>query len=309
VARISLRAVSRVLSVLAGALGLQQAPGPQTIRTWVTRLAMVRRHSAPMLQGAARSQAPCAHGLLGRLEVRIALGSGTIVAVLARDAPHPQRTQAAPGLGQVRCLAGSVAASWTGDTRADVLTRLMAGMGPPAADRTDGGSALHKAIAVLDAQGLSRPCMDASSHAVAHRRKRREHDQPTCTPCVSAGGRVSGTRTHTLRACLAPPTVHTKARCMHVPRLVTWAERWRQLSPAGGATAGSPLATGRAGRDAFPGCQALIKHFRADAGPLWACQTRRKTPGLSHHTLAPCAPLLDAIPSQAVRRALTGSLQ
>src|SRR5713101_4531368 len=95
----------------------------------------------------------------------------------------------------------------------------------------------------------------------------------------------------------------------HVPRLVTWAERWRQLSPAGGATAGSPLATGRACRDAFPGCQALIKHFRADAGPLWACQTRRKTPGLSHHTLAPGAPLLDAIPSQAVRRALTGSLQ
>jgi len=95
---------------------------------------------------------------------------------------------------------------------------------------------------------------------------------------------------------------------MHVPRLVTWADRLRHLSPAGGAKAGSTLATVRACRDAFPGGKALIKPFRADAGPLLACQKRRKTQGLSHHTLAPCAPLIDAIPSQAVRRELTGSL-
>ena len=172
-ARISFRAVSRVLSVLAVALGIQKAPCPPTIRTWVTRLSMVRRQSAPMLKGAALSQAPFAHGLIWLLDVRIALGSGTIVAVLARDAHHPQRTQAAPRLGQVRCLAVSVAASWTGDTLADLLTRLMAVMGRPAAYRKDGGSERHQAIDVLEAQGLSSPCMDAISHAVANMLKRR----------------------------------------------------------------------------------------------------------------------------------------
>jgi len=43
-------------------------------------------------------------------------------------------------------------------------------------------------------------------------------------------------------ACLAPPTVHTTARLMTVPRLVTWADRWRTLAPADGAKAGSTLA-------------------------------------------------------------------
>jgi hypothetical protein len=53
----------------------------------------------------------------------------------------------------------------------------------------------------------------------------------------------------------------------------------------------------------------LIKRFRDDALPLVACQKLRKTQGLSHETLAPCAPLIDTIPSQAVRRECAGSLQ
>jgi hypothetical protein len=40
-----------------------------------------------------------------------------------------------------------------------------------------------------------------------------------------------------------------------------------------------------------------------------AGQQRRNTQGLSPETLAQCAPLIDAIPSQAVRRAFAGSLQ
>jgi hypothetical protein len=40
-----------------------------------------------------------------------------------------------------------------------------------------------------------------------------------------------------------------------------------------------------------------------------ACPKRLKTPGLSHETLAQGAPLLDAIPSPAVRRACAGALQ
>src|SRR5256712_11944241 len=109
-------------------------------------------------------------------------------------------------------------------------------------------------------------------------------------------------------ACLAPPTVRPKARFMNVPRLVAWADRLLNLSPAGGAKTGSTLAKLRACLDALPACKALIKRFRDDAIPLLACQKRLKTQGLSHDTLAQCEPLIDAIPSVSVRREFTGYL-
>jgi hypothetical protein len=309
VARIGFRAVSRVLSLLAVALGIQKAPCPQTIINWVTRLAIVRMQSVRLLKGPVLSQAPFSNGLIWMIDISIALGSGKIVAVLALDAQHHRLTQAAPSLGQVRCLAVSVAVSWTGDTLADLLKRLIAVMGRPAAYLKDAGSELHKAIDVLDAQGLASPAIDDISHAVANMLKRRYHDHPTFSTFVSACGRVSGKLKHTLLACLTPPSVHTKARFMNVHRLVTWADRLLHLSPAGGARAGSTLAKLRACLDALPACKALIKRFRDDAMPLLACQKLLKTRGLSHATLAQCAPLIDTIPSQAVRREFAGSLQ
>jgi hypothetical protein len=42
VARIGFRAVSRVLSLLAWALGIKKAPCPQTVINWVLRLSIVR---------------------------------------------------------------------------------------------------------------------------------------------------------------------------------------------------------------------------------------------------------------------------
>src|SRR5712691_3252244 len=175
-------------------------------------------------------------------------------------------------------------------------------MGRPAAYLKDGGSDLHKAIDVLEAQGLASPSIDDISHAVANMLKRRYHDHPQFATFMSACGRVSGKLKHTLLACLAPPTVHTKARFMNVHRLVTWADRLLTLSPAGGAKAGSTLAHLRACLDQFPACKALIKRFRDDAVPLLACQKILKTQGLSHDTLAQCGPLIDAIPSSTVRR-------
>ena len=309
VARLSFRAVSRVLSLLAVALGIQKAPCPQTIINWVTRLSIVRIQSARMLKGFPLSQAPFSNGLIWMIDVSIALGAGKIVAVLALDAHHHHLTQAAPGLGQVRCLAVSVAASWTGDTLAELLKRLIAVMGRPAAYLKDGGSELHKAIGLLDEQGLASPCIADISHAVATMLKRRYHHHPKFSTFVSACGRVSGKLKHTLLACLAPPSVHTKARFMHVHRLVTWADRLLNLSPAGGARAGSTLVKLRACLDALPACKALIKRFRDDAMPLLACQKLLKTQGLSHDTLAQCESLIDTIPSQAVRRECAGSLQ
>jgi hypothetical protein len=308
VARIGFRAASRVLSLLALVLGIQKAPCPQTIINWVTRLAIVRIQSARMLKGFALSQAPFSNGLIWIIDVSIALGAGKIVAVLALDAHHHHRTEAAPRLQQVRCIAVSVAASWTGDTLADLLKRLIAVMGRPAAYLKDGGSDLHKAVGVLEEQGLASPAIDDLSHAVANMLKRRYHDHPKFSTFVSACGRVSGTLKQSMLACLAPPTVHTKARFMNVHRLVTWADRLLNLSPAGGAKAGSTLSKLRACLDALPACKALITRFRDDAIPLMACQKILKTQGLSHDTLAQCEPLIDAIPSRAVRHEFAGYL-
>lgn len=308
VARLGFRAVSRVLSLLAVALGSQKAPCPQTIINWVTRLSIVRIQAARMLQGTALSQAPFSNGLIWIIDVSIALGSGKIVAVVALDAHHHQRSGAAPDLQQVRCLAVSVAASWTGDTLATLLRGLIAILGRPAAYLKDGGSELHKAIGVLDEQGLASPAIDDISHAVANMLKRRYHEHPKFATFVAACSRVSGKLKHTILACLAPPNVHTKARFMNVHRLVTWAERLLNLSPTGGARAGSALAQLRACLDALPACKALIKRFRDDAVPLLACQKILKNQGLSHATLAQCEPLIAAIPSEAVRREFTGYL-
>jgi hypothetical protein len=302
VARIGFRAVSRVLSLLAFALGIPNAPCPQTIINWVTRLSVVRIQSARMLKGAAMSQTPFSNGWIWLIDVSIALGSGKIVAVLALDAQHHQLADAAPSLQQMRCLAVSVATSWTGDTLAELLRRLIAVLGRPAAYLKDGASDLHKAIGLLEEQGLASPSIDDISHAVANMLKRRYQAHPQFATLVSACGRVSGKLKHTILACLAPPTVHTKARFMHVHRLVTWADRLLKLSPAGGAKAGSTLAKLRACLDVLPACKALIKRFRDDAVPLLACQKILKTQGLSHDTLAQCERLIDAISSSTVRR-------
>lgn len=302
VVRIGFRAVSRVLSLLAGALGIKKAPGPQTVINWVMRLAIVRIEAARGLKGLPLSQAPFTNGLIWMLDMSIGLGTGKILAVLACDAHHHQLAPGALALEHVHCIGVCVADSWTGETIADVLKRLIAQMGRPAAYLKDGGSDLHKATDLLGEQGLSSPCIDDISHAVAGMLKRVYQDHPAFTTFLSACGQVSGKLKHTMLACLAPPKVRTKARFMHVHRLVTWADRVLKLSPAGGAKTGSTLAKLRACLDQLPACKALIKRFRADASGLLACQKILKTTGLSHDTRAQCEPLIDTMPSSALRQ-------
>ena len=302
VARIGFRAVSRVLSLLAWALGIQKAPCPQTIINWVMRLSIVRIEAARTLKGLPLSQTPFTNGLIWMLDISIGLGTGKILAVLALDAHHHRLAPGALALEHVRCIGVSVADSWTGETIADVLKRLIAQMGRPAAYLKDGGSDLHKAADLLGDKGLSSPCLDDISHAVAGMLKRVYQDHPSFATFLSACGRVSGTLKHTMLACLAPPKVRTKARFMHVHRLVTWADRVLKLSPAGGAKTGSTFAKLRACLDELPACKALIKRFRADASGLLACQKILKTTGLSHDTRAQCEPLIDTMPSSALRQ-------
>jgi len=239
VARIGFRAVSRVLSLLAWVLGIKKAPCPHTIINGVRRLSIVRIEAARRLKGFPLSQAPCTHGLLWRLDLRMGLGTGKMLAVLACEAHAHHLTPGALSLDRVHCIGGAVADAWTGDTIAELLGRLIAQMGRPAAYRKDGGSDLHKAVAILGEHGLASPCIDDLAHAVAGMLKRIDQEHPSFATFLSACGRVSGTRKHTLLACLAPPNVQTKARCMHGHRLCTWADRVLQLSPAGGAKRGA----------------------------------------------------------------------
>jgi len=308
-ARISFRAVSRVLTLLAGALGIHKAPCAQTIIHWVLRLTIVRIDAARTVRGLPLAPAPFTNGLIWMIDSSIGLGSGKIVAVLALDAHHHHLAPGAPSLHHVHCIGVAVAASWTGDTIAELLKRLIAQMGRPAIYLKDGGSDLHKAVALLEEQSLGSPCIDDISHAAAGMLKRSYQHHPAFETFVSACGRVSGKLKHTLLACLAPPTVRTKARFMNMHRLVTWADRVLQLSPPGGAKRGSLLAKLRASLDDLPACKALIKRFQGDAQGLLACQQLLKTRGLSHDTRAQCQPLIDTMPSAALRREFAAYLE
>jgi hypothetical protein len=301
-ARISFRAVSRVLVLLARALGIQKAPGPQTIINWVIRLTIVRIDAARTVRGVPLEQAPFTNGLIWLIDISIGLGAGKILAVLALDAHHHRLVRGAPALRHVHCVGVAVADSWTGETIAELLKRLIAQMGRPAAYLKDGGSDLHKAAALLEDDGLGSPCLDDLSHAAAGMLKRTYQSHPAFERFVSACGRASGKLKHTLLACVAPPTVRTKARFMHVHRLVTGADRILQLSPPGGAKRGSMLAKLRGALDGLPECKALIKRFQGDAGALLACQEILKTRGLGMATVAQCATLIDAMPTAAIRQ-------
>ena len=306
--RISFRAVCRVLSLLAPALGITKAPCPQTVINGVMRLSIVRIESARGLRGLPLSQAPFSNGLIWMIDLSIGLGSGKIVAIVALDAHHHHLVNGAPSLHHVHCIAVSVADSWTGEALAEMLKRLIAQMGRPAASLKDGGSELQKAADLLEPQGLASPCIDDISHAAANMLKHSYQHHPAFERFLSACGRVSGQLQQTLLACLAPPTVRTKARCRPVHRLCSWADRLLKLSPAGGAKAGSILARLRACMDELPACKDLIKRFRADAQGVLECQEILKTKGLSHDTLAQCQPLIGEIPSALVRQEFEASL-
>jgi hypothetical protein len=301
-ARISFRAVSRVLHVLADWLGIGKAPCPQTVINWVMRLSIVRMQSVKLLQGAARHLIPFTNGLIWMIDTSITLGTGKLLSVLAMDAPHYQLAGCAPGFQHVRCIAVAVSPSWTGERLAELLERVIAVVGRPTAYLKDGGSELQKAVDVLSARGLGSPVIDDISHAVANMLKRRYETHPQFSTFLSACGRVSSRLKHTVLACLTPPKVQTKSRFMNVHRLVRWADRVMGFLPVGRAKAGSVVAKLRACLDDLPACRTLIRQFRDDAVALLACQKMLKTHGLTHDTLSQCEPLLDTIASVRVRQ-------
>ena len=108
-AHLSVRAVSRVLHVLADWLGIGKAPCPPTVINWVRRLSLVRLQSVKLLQGAARPLLPLTNGLLWMIDTRLPRGTGQLLSVLALEAPHSQLAGCAPGFHHVR---GSASSRW-----------------------------------------------------------------------------------------------------------------------------------------------------------------------------------------------------
>jgi len=76
--RISFRAVSRVLQLLAEGGGLTKAPCPQTVINWVMRLAIVRGDATGALRGLPLPAAPFSNGLIWLIDLSIGLGTGKI---------------------------------------------------------------------------------------------------------------------------------------------------------------------------------------------------------------------------------------
>ena len=298
-ARISFRAIPRVLAVLKDYLGGIKIPGPQTIINWVTRLSMARIKNCSGPVGSQISGNRFSNGLIFMLDISIGLGAGKILAVLALDAGHHACNQNAPALCDVNCIAVSVSASWTGEKIADFLQKVIAVTGIPAAYLKDGGTDLGKAVRLLGERGLAGLCIDDISHAVANILKHEYKKHPMFETFISACGSCSKRLKQTVLACLVPPDVSTKARFMNLNRLVTWADKLLRHSPKGRASQGSILSKLRTSIGRIPECKVFIKRFLRDANPLLESQKILKNNGLSQDSYRQCLKLMETIPPRS----------
>jgi hypothetical protein len=298
-ARIGFRAVSRVIAVLADYLGVKKAPCPQTIINWVTRLSLARIQNCAGLPGSQISGNRFSNGLIFMIDISIGLGVGKILAVLALDAKHHEFNESAPGLKNVTCIAVSVAASWTGETIADFLQKVIAATGRPAAYLKDGGTDLAKAVRLLVERGLTGISIDDISHAVANILKHEYQKHPMFETFISACSSCSKNLKQTILACLTPPKVSTKARFMNLHRLVHWAGQLLKHSPQGRASKGSILSRLRSAIGQIPECKPFIKRFLRDANPLLESQKILKNNGLSYVSYRQCLKLVKAIPPRS----------
>jgi hypothetical protein len=305
VARIGFRAISRVLGVLASQLGLAQAPCPQTIINWVTRLAIARMKEDRFGVDPDTGMQRFSQGFILLLDATIGFGQGKIMTVLALDARHYACNAGAPSLQHVSCVAVSVADTWTGESIAALLQRVIATIGRPVAYLKDGGTDLGKAVRLLQEKGLGGVSIDDLSHVVANLVKHAYRAHPMFDIFLSTCGKVSSMLKQSVLACLAPPKVSTKARFMNLHRLVKWAARVLQQSPRGRAANGSLLQKLRERLDRLPQCRAFINAFLQDVEPILECQALLKTKGLSQDSANECWPMIERIPTPSIRRGLT----
>jgi len=301
VAGLGFRAVSRVLKVLGGFLGLKKAPCPQTVINWVANLSIVR------IQNAARfHNNPDSPGFVWIIDASIAHGSGKILAILALRADHYLRGGGAPSLRDVHCVSVKVSASWTGEDVADFLMETIKAVGAPLAIIKDGGTELAKAVKLLVERGLNISVINDISHFVANLLKKEFGGCQMLPKFLSACGAASKKLKQSVLACLSPPRISTKARFMNLRRLIEWADKILQHSPKGRAAKGSMLEKLRESLEGLPECKPFIKRFLRDASALAKIQEILKNEGLSRKTANECRTLLETAlpPGSAVRNGM-----
>ena len=298
VAGLGFRAVSRVLGVLGGFLGLKKTPCPQTIVNWVASLSIARIQIATQLHNH-----PDSPGFVWMIDASIGHGAGKILAVLALRADHHFFNDRAPTLMDARCVSVKVSGSWTGESVADFLLETINAVGPPLAILKDGGTDLAKAARILGERGLAIPTIDDISHFAANLLKKEYGKHPMLPQFLAACGAASKKLKQTILACLAPPKISIKARFMNLGRLVEWADKILKHSPKGRAAKGSMLEKLRKCLEGLPGCKRFIEQFFRNASALAKIQEILKNRGLSGETVEECRGILQesVAPSSTVR--------
>jgi hypothetical protein len=299
VGRIGFRAISRVLTVLKDQLGLIKAPCAQTISNWVIRLSIAKTQPILINQYKEMSQSDTQKSVW-LMDLSIGLGAGKILSILSLNLKHHQQHDHAPTLQDVKCIAVSVAASWSGESIADFLKTVIAQAGElPSAFLKDGGTDLEKAISILNEQGSSFISIADVSHVIANLFKHYYGEHDLFNTFIAACGQVSKNLKQTLLASLAPPKISVKARFMNLHRLVAWADQLLKHSSRGAAKAGSILFKLRNSLDQLPACKAFIQCFLRDAAPLLECQKILKKNGLNTKTYQICEELVAVLPERS----------
>lgn len=299
VARISFRAVPKVLSVLSHYLGIKKVPCTQTVINWVTRLSIARMQNPNFLDRPSIDKRGFSNGFFWIIDISIGLGSGKILTILAIDPKHHVLNDGAPTLKNVHCVAVAVSESWTGESIANFMRKIIAVTGRPIGYLKDGGRDLAKGVRLLKEQGLPGISIDDVSHIIANLFKHEYQKHAMFDKFISACGKASKNFKQTILACLAPPKVSTKARFMNLHRLVLWADKLLKHSTRGCVSKNSALSKLRAGMNEIPECKAFINRFLRDAKILLNCQKILKTDGLSRDTYNQCKQLLEGIPQRS----------
>jgi hypothetical protein len=303
IASISFRAVPRVIEVLKDFLGIKKAPSVQTVINWVTRLSLVRIRDSANLICSASNNDRFSNGFFWLIDITIALGKGKILTVLALDSNYHKTNKGPPALCDLHCIAVAVSDSWTGESVANFLQKVISVVGRPSGYLKDGGKDLEKAVRLLGEREIGSCSIDDISHVIANLLKHEYENDHLFDMFISSCGKVSRKLKQTVLACLAPPKTSQKTRFMNVHILVKWADNLLKQSPKGCAKKGSILEKLRGSLEELPECKTFIKRFLRDAQPLLESQKILKYEGLTQTSYEKCQKLIQDIPqSSSVRR-------
>lgn len=299
VGHIGFRGISRVFEILQRYLGITRAPCAQTIINWVTRYSLSKIWNYSGIPSICLDGSRFTNGGIWIMDTSIALGSGKILTVLELKLNHFENNKVAPTLGEINCVAVSVAKSWTGEVIANFLEQVIHITGKPAAYLKDGGRDLMKGVRLLNERGFSSFSIDDISHVVANLLRNEYTKHPLYDTFISACGQASKNLKQTILAFFAPPQISTKARFMNIHRLVKWAQIVLKHSPVGAVSKDSPVAKLRKTLGKLPECKSFINRFLRDAIPLLKSQEIIKSNGLNMETYQQCKELIEMIPKRS----------